>query len=148
MPCNGGDDTFKGQPFFLRSAEDYREGLQSVPRTDFGLSEEGHSWAVQTVDHQTDQHLEWLLQAPLDKAPSGWAGRRRPLDFWIRLAGSLEETKRERERWVFFFKHFSKHCHGQRQLLAQFLGENTGSRLGRWIWIVFRTQWKLHLYWI
>uniref|UniRef100_A0A9J7ZMI4 Myelin basic protein n=1 Tax=Cyprinus carpio carpio TaxID=630221 RepID=A0A9J7ZMI4_CYPCA len=38
MPCKGGDDTFKGQPFFLRSAEDYREGLQSVPRTDFGLS--------------------------------------------------------------------------------------------------------------
>ncbi|XP_073677725.1 uncharacterized protein mbpa isoform X3 [Garra rufa] len=98
MPCNGGDDTFKGQPFFLRSAEDYREGLQSVPRADFGLSEEGHSWAVQTVDHQTDQHLEWQLQAPLDKAPSGWAGRRSPLVSWIRLAGSLEETRRERER--------------------------------------------------
>ncbi|XP_043074054.1 uncharacterized protein mbpa isoform X1 [Puntigrus tetrazona] len=98
MPCNGGDDTFKGQPFFLRSAEDYREGLQSVPRADFGLSGDRHSWAVQTVDHQTEQHLEWPLQAPLDKAPSGWAGRRGPLVSWIRLAGSSEETKRERER--------------------------------------------------
>ncbi|XP_067282868.1 uncharacterized protein mbpa isoform X2 [Pseudorasbora parva] len=98
MPCNGGDDTFKGQPFFLRSAEDYREGLQSVPRAEFGLSEEGHSWAVQTVDHQTDQHLEWPPQAPRDKAPSGWAGRRRPLVSWIRSAGSLEETKRERQK--------------------------------------------------
>lgn len=98
MPCKGGDDTFKGQPFFLRSAEDYREGLQSVPRTDFGLSGEGHLWAIQTVDRQTEQDLEWPLQVPLDKAPSGWAGRRGPLVSWIKLAGSSEETKRERER--------------------------------------------------
>ncbi|XP_052441274.1 uncharacterized protein LOC127979710 isoform X1 [Carassius gibelio] len=102
MPCNGGDDTFKGQPFFLRSAEDYREGLQSVPRADFGLIGEGHSWDVQTVDHQTEhqteQHLEWPPQAPLGKVPSGWAERRSPLVSWIRSAGSSEETKRERER--------------------------------------------------
>ncbi|KTF80723.1 hypothetical protein cypCar_00017880 [Cyprinus carpio] len=98
MLCNRGDDTFKGQPFFLRSAEDYRESLQSVPRADFGLSGKGHSWAVQTVDHQTDQHLEWPLQAPLDKVPLGWAGRRGHLVSGIRLAGSLEETKKERER--------------------------------------------------
>lgn len=47
---------------------------------------------------ETDQHLEWPLQALLDKAPLGWAGRRRPLVSWTRLAISLGGTKRERER--------------------------------------------------
>lgn len=47
---------------------------------------------------ETDRYLEWPLQALLDKAPLGWAGRRGPLVSWIKLAGSLEGTKRGRER--------------------------------------------------
>lgn len=49
---------------------------------------------------QPQRILAWLQQAPQGRAPSGSGGKRRTPVSWIRLASSLEETKRKGARWV------------------------------------------------
>lgn len=47
---------------------------------------------------QAQQRLAWLRRAPQGRAPSGSGGKRRALVSGIRLATSLEETKRKGAR--------------------------------------------------
>lgn len=46
------------------------------------------------------QQLAWLQRAPQGRALSGSGGKRRTPVWWIRLANSLEETKRRGARWA------------------------------------------------
>lgn len=88
------------QPLSVRRAANRTEGLWT------GLEEDYWGYIEREVNPtEAQQLLAWLRRAPQGRAPSGSGGKRRTLVSWIRLAPSLEETKRKGARWAAFYLH-------------------------------------------
>lgn len=101
VPRDWGDDTFKDSPWAsegldatLKDPQNWVLPLWAVDWLRRGLL----SRQTEVSSTQPQQQIAWLRRAPQGRAPSGSGGKRRTLDSWIRLANSLEATKKKGAR--------------------------------------------------
>lgn len=101
------DNTFKDGPWVSEELQTALKEQQSrVLALWTGLKEDYWGDRKREVNPtQAQKLLAWLRRAPQVRAPSGSGGKRRTLVSWIRLAPSLEETKRKGARWAAFYLH-------------------------------------------